>query len=140
MPHERLDRPGALAERALIGLDAPPAQKALPFLGDDLLEELLAAPLGRRIARGEETRRRRKPRAPAARSPLPAARNEELVRNLDQQPGAVAGVVFTSTCTAMAHISKLGSALLLAIVMPAFIAVVLGAAAGIRLGVAKLKK
>ena len=42
VPHHRLDRPGALAQRAGVGLDAPPAEKLLPFLGDDPLEVIHA--------------------------------------------------------------------------------------------------
>ena len=52
VPHERLDRPGPFAERRRVGLDPPPAQERLPFLGDDPLEELLPESLRAR-RRGE---------------------------------------------------------------------------------------
>jgi len=35
-------RPGTLSQRAGLGLDAPPAQEVLPFLGNDPLEVIHA--------------------------------------------------------------------------------------------------
>ena len=104
--HARLDGPGARAQRCVVGRERPPAQEDLPFLGDDPLEELHAEFLLGRVGRGEE-------RADAVVLGLgqldpqrPAARGQELVGNLDQDPGAVAGVVLAAAGAAVVQVDQ----------------------------------
>ena len=104
----RLDRPGALAERAAVGLDraasrgssAPPRRRSR---SKSSMPNRCCAGSGEREERADAVMLR----ARAASIPsVPAARDEELVRDLDQEPGAVARVVLTSAGAAMVQVDE----------------------------------
>src|SRR5260370_36893384 len=110
VPHDRLDLPGTLSQRPGVGLDAPPSQEVLPFLRDEPLEELHAKLLLRLFGSREE-----RPHAVLfglgqLDQKRPAARDEKLMRDLDQQARAIAGVVLTAAGAAMVEIGKRGQA------------------------------
>ncbi len=87
----------------------PPAQERLPFLGHDPLEQRTCPNRCGPSSREREERAHAIMLGLGQRDPqgLAAAR-EELVGDLDQEPRAVAGVIFTSACTAMIHVEQRG--------------------------------
>ena len=102
----RLHRRGRRADQAIVGRQIAPAEQRLPFLLDDLLDQRLDRGARRRIARQEHASRAvlaggRQRRCRAAR--LLA---EKLVRHLNEDAGAVAGVHLAAARAAMEQVDE----------------------------------
>jgi hypothetical protein len=104
--HGRFDGSGGRPQGFVIGEERPPSQKRLAFLGDDSLEELFSELKLADVRSREECADAifsgsREFDADPATSIF-----EELVRNLDQDPGTIPRVIFTATSTSMVEILK----------------------------------
>ena len=106
LPDDGLARAGRRAERGAVGRDVAPAEEPLPLRGDDLLEPALAGLPARGLKRQEEH-----PEAVVAgRRQLDPGRlrppRDEAVRDLREEPGAVAGVLLAPRRAAVLEVRE----------------------------------
>ena len=113
MVHHRLDRARRLAEAAVLGRHAAPAEEHLSFLADHHREDQLGERRGLRVGRAEDQadgiptgsrqRGERLSDLGIVDGALRAFVLEQRVRNLDQDAGAIAGVRLGPGRAAMLH-------------------------------------
>ena len=105
--NDRLDGDRARAEAAVVGRHVAPAEHPLPLFGDDLLEQRLDLARAAPASRGRNTNPAPYWRAGGSAMPrrgrlLP----EELVRHLDEDAGAVAGVRLAAAGAAVQQVDQ----------------------------------
>ncbi len=111
LAHHRLGGPGGGAQRAAVGGYGAPAKHALALFTGNLLETLLKVAAQLIIPGQEEHAHAVVARAGQGKAQFGALCQQEGMRNLDQHPGAVAGIRFAAAGAAMRQVVQNGQPL-----------------------------